>query len=660
MYAQVVLSTVSSFYDKPFTYSIPSELISRAGVGMQVKVPFGKRTAIGYIISVSEKPQEGISGIKDIKEIRGDQPFFSEQSAKAAVWLSRYYVSFLGSALKSVLPPGVSGFERPGGKKRLSVQKKETGLKGSFSLEPLKGLAAELLEPVEQGVFSGALIFKKDKAPSENIYLDLALHLFSSGKGLILLYPDAEYLMPAAKLFTAEFGPAAAVLHSSMPEKERFDEWARIYSGQAKIVLGTRSAVFAPVRDLGMIIVDREEGYAYKQETSPKYNAGEAALFIGRALAVPVVFVSSCPKIETFYKVKSGQFRLFASKDVSEEEKNFPEIVDMNKEKRSAGGIFSLKLTGLLEDTLAKKGKAFLLAGRKGHSTSLYCADCGTCVSCPNCSVPLVYSMETKTVSCGRCGFSTGTSVVCSNCLGHRIKYTGSGTQKIEAEIKRSFPFARTMRVDRDSFSQGQIGQTVIEEFSKGRANVLIGTRLAAKAVDLVDFDLVGIISADAALNSTDFRSAEETFRLLSGLSGPASGNNTQRKIVVQTFKPDHYALHFAQTLDYESFYEKEIEQRKLSIDPPFGGSIKVTISGRDNSAAEKTADTIAGQLREVPGVKILGPAQNAIAMVRGVSRWQILIKGNELDIIKADLSTIMHKSKDRKTSISVDVDPIE
>ena len=660
MYAQVILSTVSSFFDKPFTYSVPPEFASSAKVGMQVKVPFGKRLAVGYIISVSDKPEEGISGIKDIKEVRGEMPFFSRQSVKTALWLSKHYVSFVGSALKAVLPPGVSGFERLGGKKRIVTQESGPILRMPLPSVQPKGTVEELLALVKAGVFAGAMVFKKDSAPSEKIYLEISRHLLSSGKGLILLYPDAEYLNPAAKLFTAEFGPAAAVLHSSLSEKERLSQWLRIYSGEARIVLGTRSAVFAPVKDLGMIIIDREEGYAYKQETSPKYNAGEAALFIGRQVNVPVVFFSSCPTLETFHRAKTGEFCLFGTQEDVTDQKTLLEMVDMNKEKRFSGGIFSQKLLGSLEDVLGKKGRALLLAGRKGHSTFLYCADCGTSVNCPNCSVPLVYSMEEKKVLCGRCGFSAGTSIVCSNCLGHRIKYAGSGTQKVETELKRLFPFAKTLRLDRDSVSTGQIGDKVLDAFSKGQANVIIGTKLAAKAVEFVGFDLVGIISADAALNSTDFRSSEETFRLVSELARPVSADKKPKTVVVQTYKPDHYALSFAQTLDYEGFYQKEIEQRKVSGDPPFGSLINITVSGRDNTAAEAAADVIGQSLCDLSDAKVLGPVQSAISRVRGMSRWQILIKGTELDIIKAELGNIMHSRKDRKVNISIDVDPME
>ncbi|MFA5103692.1 MAG: primosomal protein N' [Candidatus Margulisiibacteriota bacterium] len=660
MYAQVILSTVSSFFDKPFTYSVPEELAAYAKIGMQVKVPFGKRAAIGYIISVSDKPEEGISGIKDIIEIRGEIPFFSGQNVKTALWLSKYYVSYVGSALKAVLPPGVSGFERPGGKKRIVLQESGQNLKApQLSAEPI-GVVAELLSLTKAGTFTGALVYKKDSVPSEQTYLMLARQLLSLGKGLILLYPDAEYLNPASKLFTAEFGTAAAVLHSSLSEKERLAEWLRIYSGEARIVLGTRAAVFAPVKDLGMIIIDREEGYAYKQETSPKYNAGEAALFIGRQTNVPVVFFSSCPTLETFYRAKSGKFRMISiHKDISDQ-KTLLEIVDMNKEKKSSGGIFSQKLLNNLEDVLSRKGKVLLLAGRKGHSTFLYCADCGTSVNCPNCSVPLVYSMEEKKVLCGRCGFSVGTSIVCSNCLGHRIKYAGSGTQKVETELKRLFPFAKTLRLDRDSVSKGQIGDAVVDVFSKGQANVIIGTRLAAKTVDFVDFDLIGVISADASLNSTNFRSTEETFRMLSELAQPVPAGKAPKKVVIQTYKPDHYTLHFAQTLDFEGFYQKEIEQRKASGDPPFGSLINITVSGRDNAAAEGAADKIAQRLQDFSGTKILGPSQSTVAKVRGMSRWQILIKGTELDIIKEELGRMMRGKNDRKINISVDVDPTD
>lgn len=655
VYAQVVLTSASSFFDRAFTYSVPPELAGSARVGMQVKVPFGKRTAVGYIVSLSNYPEEGITGIKDIKEVRGDTPFFTEQSVKIALWLSKHYVSFIGSALKTILPPGFSGFERPKGRKRLSSGPKPiipAPLNASASLD---GAVKEILS-LNSG---GALVLKQNSVPSENIYLELARQMLVRGKGMILLYPDAEYLSPAFGIFRKEFGSAAAVLHSSMPEKDRLSEWKRISSGEAAIVLGTRAAVMAPVISLGLIVIDREEGYAYKQDTSPKYNAGAAALFRSESEKVPAVFFSSCPTPETYHRAKTGELRLIDPDKDSVGSCGKIEMIDMNKEKKAPGGVFSLKLMELLEEVLGKKGSVLLIAGRKGHSTSLCCADCGTSVKCPSCGTLLVYSMEENKVVCGRCGFFSGTSIVCANCLGTRIKFTGAGTQKVDAEIKRAFPFAGTMRIDRDSVSKGRITSKVRKAFDSGDVNVVIGTRLAAKAAEFMDFDLVGVVSADTALSGGGFRSAEETFRLLSELARSSSGKTGSRTVAVQTYNPGHYALRFAGALDLEGFYEKELEYRKAAGDPPFGQLIKVTVSGRSDSAAEISASRLASGL-EVAPAKILGPVRSRVPGSSGQARWQILIKGKDLDIIKAELGRIIRSVRDRSVRVSVDVDPIE
>lgn len=655
MYAQVVLSTVSSFFDKPFTYSVPRDLEASAMVGMQVKVPFGKRTAVGYIISVSDHPGEGITGIKDIMEVRGETPFFSEQSVKTALWLSKYYISFIGSSLKTVLPPGFSGFERSKGKKRLQSEPKAAAASPLNISAPSKGIAADILSATS----GGALVIKNSADRSENTYLELAGHMLSQGKGMILLYPDAEYLSPAVHLFRKELGRAAAVLHSSMPEKDRLSEWKRINSGEAVIILGTRAAVFAPVKNLGLIVIDREEGYAYKQETSPKYNAGTAAVFRSRSEKVPVAFFSSCPTPESYHLARIGAMRMIDAGKGSIACRAKIEIIDMNKEKRSPGGIFSLKLMERLEDVLARKGNVLLIAGRKGHSTSLSCADCGTSVKCPSCGTSLVYSMEDNKILCGRCGFSSGTSIVCANCLGTRIKFTGTGTQKVDAEVRRAFPFARTLRIDRDSVSKGRIASIVSNAFDSGTANVVIGSRLAAKAAELVDFDLVGVVSADTALASGGFRSAEETFRLLYELAVTGRGNKSLSTVAVQTYNPGHYALSFAAALDLEGFYDKELEYRKAAGDPPFGQFIKVTVSGKDELAAETSASRIASGLEAAPA-KVLGPVRSRVPGTRGQAKWQILIKGKDLDIIKAELGGIARSAGVRGVRISVDVDPIE
>lgn len=646
MFAQIVFPTVSSYYDKPFTYKVPPELKSSAAIGMQVKVPFGKRTAIGYIVSLSDKPPDIPAGIKEIKEIRGDSPFFSRESAKAAMWLSKYYVSFLGSALRTVLPPGASGFERPNGRKRLSLGVSPRKVpKPSEEYVPT-GLTREILKSGELGM----LLLGHDADHALKIYMDLARHMVSQGKGIVVLYPDAEYLLPAAKVFKDEFGVLVGVLHSAMPSIERFLEWRRIYSGEATIVLGTRAAVFAPVSRLGLIVVDREEGYGYKQETSPKYNAGTAALFRGRSEGLPVVLSSRCPLPETYHKADSGELKLIHACN-SEPKRGPIEVVDMNTEKRAPGGIFSMKLLSKIEDVLEARGKVLLIAGRRGHSTWLNCADCGTTMKCPGCSAVLVYSMDQNRVICARCGFSSGTSMVCPNCLGSRIRYSGTGAQKVDAEIKRLFATAGTLRIDRDSVSKGSIRPAVEKAFEKDGVSVLIGTHLAAKAADFIRFDLAAVLSADMHLAGGSFRSAEETFRLLYLLSAD--------NVMVQTLNPDHYAVRLAAERDLKGFYERELAQRRSSGDPPFGGLIKIAFSGT-GGRAEEQASLAVTRLQKRSGVRVLGPVPDAQEDQSGQARWQILIKGTDLDIIKEEISGIIRSLKDRRVGISVDVDPVE
>jgi len=665
MYAQVILSRISSFLDKPFVYEVPKELEESAKIGSQVAVPFGRTKAVGYIVEMLEKPPEQIKNIKKLIEVRSSDPLFSEESVEIAAWLSRYYVSFFGSALRMVLPPGISEFEKPRGKKRVKTEVSTENTDPVKQIDPklpeisipAKNILARIEEDIKTKKFSQDLIFQRSYDKDLKVlYLHIARSLISSGKGIIILFPDIEYLSPAAELFTKYFGGETAVIHSSMPEKERLAQWLKVYSGESRIVLGTRTAVFAPVRDLGAIIIDREEGFAYKQETSPKYNCRQAACFIAGKKNIPVILSSSCPDIESFHDSRAcGDKVFFLSEDGFDKKAGAAEVVDMNSQDKT-GGIFSKELFSAISQTLKNKGKVLLIVNRKGFSTYLICADCGNHIECPNCSVPVTYSVQEKSISCRLCGFSKGTSsLVCPNCLGHRIKYMGSGTQKIESELARFFQGIKTLRIDRDSIKKGAIYDVVYELFSKGDADVLIGTQLAAKALDLCDVDLVGVLSVDNALGRADFRSAEETFRLIYNICG----HKNAKRVIVQTYKPEHYAIKYAASLDYEGFYDREIEQRKESGDPPFGQMISILVSGKDKDHTMGVVNDMTKPLERYDGIKVFGPVQASHAKVRGMNRWQILIKGPCLDMIKADLIGVVHALKDRQIKISIDVDPI-
>ncbi|MCX5749906.1 MAG: primosomal protein N' [Candidatus Saganbacteria bacterium] len=665
MYAQVVLSYVSSFVDKPFTYLIPDSLTGKLQIGSQVIIPFGKRKEVGYIVGFLKELPEEIKGMKSIEDVRGNVPFFSADTVEAAKWMSQYYVSFFGSALRTMMIPGVESFENKKGKKRLEITpgpepKRFSSFDHSEKTEPTR-LAPSLPRGLASG-YSIVLLSGPSGSGKTAFYIKSIKEALSKGLGAIILVPEISFSNQLVSAMKEEFAGKIAVIHSSVPQKELIEEWKKIYSGEFKVVLGTRTALFTPVRDLGLIIIDEEEEFTYKQEQNPKYHAREAALFIAKQKNIPVILGSGCPTVETFYKADEKKYRIIKL----ERKKDLPafpliDIVNMREENKNKFGILSKKLVAEMRAVVEKNQKIILLINRRGFAPFLLCEECGNTIVCPNCSVSLSYHAMDKSLHCSRCGFTKTVPVVCPNCMSSDVRFIGTGTQKVEREVARYFPKLKTLRLDKDITDVKKTQDVVIKMFAEGDANILIGTQMAVRTMELTKVSLAGIVSADMALGTPDFRAAESTFQMILEVAGVSKRHNIPEKVIVQTYNADHYAFACAKGYDYERFYGKEILNRRESKYPPYGQVINLMIYGKKPASGQSVAEDIAERLISLKkGIEILGPVQTSLAKVRGRSRWQILIKGRDLDIIKDELRGIVSDPKYRKDySISVDVDPI-
>ncbi len=652
MFAFVAFPKNSFFFNKLFVYNIPQQMLAKAKIGMQVVVPFGKRKTIGYIMSLSESACDNVDNIKDIEEIRGDCPYFFECYAKIAIWLSKYYISFIGSALKIILPPLIAPYEKLNSKTYFCPNfDNYEGEKILFNYD--EDLLPELKKILMREEFSKNLIFNAEGKQLLDEYIKVASALLKLDKSLILLYPDLEYLNPTADIFRAKFGDSVVVIHSFMKEKERMNGWLNAYSGKAKIILGTRSAIFAPAKNLGMIIIDREEGYAYKQETSPKYNIKDVAFYLGKCKNIPVVLSSTFPTVDSYYRTVNREYN-FIDLRMDSNIKNYPKIIDMANEKKFESGFFSSEALDRINDIIAKKGKILLITAKRAHSTILKCVECGHILLCPNCSLPLAYSMDRKKVVCLRCNNELPTHLVCSNCFSSRIKFSGFGAQKVDAEIRRIFKLAKVLRIDRDSIKRSTIGLALKNEIQKKDFNVVVGTLFAEKATEFINFDLIVFINLDVLLQGGSMTVSEEVFRSIYSLS-----KRTSSEILVQTYNPNHYIFKFVKELDAERFYEKELEFRKRFFDPPFSKVIKISFFANNFSDFEKTIQDFMGLLKKHQNIKILGPVLDN-RRKKGDSIWHILLKGNDLGMIKQEINEFLSAYAKAKTKIVVDVDPID
>ena len=627
MYAQVVFSKVSSFTDKEYSYSITEALEPRVKIGAQVLVPFGKRKAVGYVVGLSEAVPEEVKFIKPIFDVMSDVPLFTEDSVKLARWISKYYITFFGSALRLMLPPG----------------------KGIIA-----GCRDTQNKSISQG-YSTTLIFGPSGSGKTQTYIERTRDVVALGEKIVILVPEMTGEHYVVDRFKAEFGDIVSILHSHMTDKERMKEWTRIFSGEAKVVIGTRSALFAPVNNLGLVIIDQEEEFTYKSEQSPKYHAREVAQMICKIKNIPLILGSGCPSVETYHKSKTGEYLLIKLEAKSAGSSEI-KIVDM---KNSRAGALSNEMVENIKDTLDKKEKVVLLVNRRGYAPHLVCNECGKVVECPNCSVSLAYHSPDKNLVCHKCGFKREVPLVCPKCMSTLIRFLGTGTQKIESEIAKHFEDIKIIRIDKDSINKKGMYDTAIKTFIEGGADILIGTQMVIKALEQAETGLVGILSADAALNNPDFKSSESTYEMISEICGTSKRIKPAKKVVIQTYNPDHYAISNAASGDYEGFYENEISNRHQGVYPPFTKIINIVLLGSLAPVVGKYASEIAKKLEELTtAAEIMGPVQTAVTKVRGMSRWQILIKGTDLDIIKQELGRIMHKTP-KNIRLSIDVDPI-
>jgi primosomal protein N' (replication factor Y) len=441
--------------------------------------------------------------------------------------------------------------------------------------------------------------------------------------------------------------------------KQRNIEWERILSGEAKIVLGTRSALFAPLKNLGLIVIDEEYETTYKQEKNPRYHAREVAFKLAEMSRAVVIMGTATPSIETYYHAeKGGCTKLVLSKRIDARPLPPAEIVDMRGEKDY---LLSGKLRAELKETLGRGEQAILFINRRGYFTFVICKTCGHVIECPKCSVALTYHSSVRKLRCSRCNFSTDAPIICPHCQNSSLKYFGMGTQRIENEVADVYPAARILRYDSDTVGRRGSHDIFFAAFAEGKADVLIGTQMVTKGMDIANVTLVGVVSADTILQLPDFRSAEHTFQLLTQVAGRAGRHHLPGKVIIQTYNPDHYAVQFAAKHDYEGFYKQEIEHRRELDYPPFSRLISLLIMSYDEKKLVQTAGDVGNYTRKISKEQVLGPAPAPIYKMRGEFRYRILLKGKEMDDLRQAVEETLQKVLiPPEVRVAVDVDPME
>ncbi|MFJ7667828.1 primosomal protein N' [Lysinibacillus sp. NPDC097195] len=798
LYAEIIVDVATYHVDRSFDYAVPEEWYAVIEKGCRVKVPFGPRNVLGYVVGLKNATDVPTNKIKPIAQILDIEPVFTEEMLQLAKWLKNETICYEIDALQVMLPSALRAKYEKMVKvqdelatlpievqqifgKRQQVNFKEFERAGLLPI--LKQLIAEKIVKVEnvvkqQGnvkevrmvkiaedvqilnnalqeasraakqrslikwmaahlgeIFSPQQIFKEtavsaavlqaviDKGAASfiqeevyrdpftkevartqslqltaeqavaleaiahsietqsastfllqgvtgsgktEVYLQAIQKVLNDGKEAIMLVPEISLTPQMTERFRSRFGEMVAVMHSGLSVGEKYDEWRKIQQGKVRVVVGARSAIFAPFTNLGLIILDEEHESTYKQEDSPRYHARDVAIWRSQYYQCPVILGSATPALESYARAKKGVYTLLTLKQRALHQA-MPTVfvADMREELQKGNrSMFSELLIEGIRSRLERQEQMVLFLNRRGYSSFVLCRDCGTVVQCPNCDISLTYHRTTEKLKCHYCGYEEHVPQICPQCQSEHIRYFGTGTQKVEEEIFKLFPEARVLRMDVDTTKHKGAHEEILQAFGEGQADILLGTQMIAKGLDFPNITLVGVLSADTSLHLPDYRAAERTFQLLTQVSGRAGRHDKPGEVVIQTYTPEHYAIELAKVQDYEPFYEREMFLRRRSGYPPYYFVALIQVSHEDVlMAAEyagRAADWLRGNLSQQ--VSIIGPTVASISRLQNRYRYQCLIKykiePNLIPVLQRLLA--MYRAEWIKQGIlmTVDLDP--
>ncbi len=703
--------------DRQFHYRLPDSLQRRTTcLGMRVRAPFGKnKTLTGYV--VGETNETPSFPTKDILGWMDADPFIDATLLEMAHWLAKRYLCSLGEALACIAPPALEAPKRVNNRTQdwglatgsglplpVAVLGPESSLRppqsSVLSLTPdQERVLSHLLEVVESPRFEPFLLRGVTDSGKTEVYLRVIDHAVARNRQALFLLPEIALTPPFMERLQERYGRGAVGLwHSGIPAGERYRVWTAVRSGQIKVLLGARSAVFAPFPALGVLIMDEEHEPSYKQEDRPRYHTREVALKRAEQTQAVLVMGSATPSLESYWNALQGRYTLLELHSRVEQRRLpavtlidrrppgtvEPEGVAPTRRKRAATfSVFSESLKLAIEQRLARREQIMLFVNRRGFTPFLRCGTCGWVARCPRCSTTLAMHLKeeparvSKLVSrsgreatlrpvpadgilqCHACLHAEPVPIQCPACRGMRLRDYGIGTQRVEEELKKLFPFVKLARLDRDSASKRHVFEKIYRDFASGRVEVLVGTQMIAKGFDFPNVTLVGVVDADVSLHLPDFRSCERTFQLIAQVAGRTGRGTRPGIVLVQTHHPEHYALQSAQAHDYLTFYDREIGYREALRYPPFSQLVHVLIRGTHLTDVQTAAELLDAKLRaETNGVEILGPSPAPYARIRGQFRFQILLKGND-ETLRPALN-LLRRYRASKAFVSVDVDPAD
>lgn len=720
MVVGVLVELSNKNIDKVFEYSVPKLIEEKIQIGIRVRVPFGRMTLEGFVLEIkgsksTEKELREVIDVVDadivlnsemlnlgkkmqemtlatliscyqvmlpkalkakngsnvnikfdtlyrlgdvfydINKLGGNQRKIVEIVKSEVLVLRKKLVEISGSSLKTLVKKGILVEEK---KEHYRVAYKESKLeKKELTISQKKVVAEVVNNPSEVYLLHGVTGSGKTE-----VYMEMIDHYLKLGKSSIMLVPEISLTPQMVNRFQRRFGDKIAAIHSALSDGEKYDEWRRICKKEASIVIGARSAVFAPLDNIGIIIIDEEHSDSYKQsDPIPRYSAKEIALIRGKYHECPVVFGSATPSLEVMARAKRGVYKLLSLPNrVNGKELPHVNIVDMNEEIKNSKGHFSTVLIDKIRSSLDRNEQVILLLNRRGYSSFVTCKNCGYAFKCPNCDITLTYHKSSNTLRCHYCGYGEKVYNQCPSCHEKSLSNLGVGTQKVEEELQDLFPSSKILRMDYDTTSKKGMHEKMISAFKNHEYDILLGTQMVAKGLDFSNVTLVGVINADTALNLPDFRSSENTFSLLSQVAGRSGRSEKEGYVVIQTYNPDHYAINYTKRHDYLGFYEQEMLIRKQLKYPPYFYLCSVRISGKDSHYILNEAMKIKRSLeRNLLSTIILGPSTASIFKMNNIFRYNIILKyKKEMNIYNVLNKVIEHYKTDSKIKIDIDFNP--
>lgn len=712
------------FIDKTFTYKINKEQLSLLKVGMRVVVPFGKQTLEGFVLKIYENKDVSLENkLKEIISIVDTYPILNEELLTLGKYISKTTLCSLMTSYQAMLPKALKAKKKVNmtpkydtyicinygmynndikfnasqekilellkeNKKvkkevlnKISVSSVNTLLKKNILLEEkeenyrynlineekIKFNLNEEQQKVYKEIFNFIntnetfLLYGVTGSGKTNVYMKVIEDVIKNNKTAILLVPEISLTPQIIKRFTSYFSNIA-VLHSGLSDGEKYDEWRKINEGKVNIVIGARSAIFAPLKNIGVIIIDEEHSQTYKQENNPRYNAIDIAKERCKYHNCPLILGSATPSLESFARAKKNVYKLLELKN-RYNNNTMPkvEIIDMNKEFKKASGYFSNTLIDQIKETLERKEQVILFLNRRGYSSFLTCSSCGYVEKCPNCDISLTYHKSSNMLRCHYCGYATKRKKLCPKCQ-EEFKDYGIGTEKVEEELKSLIKDAKIIRMDVDTTTTKNAHAKIINSFLEEKYNILVGTQMIAKGLDFPNVTLVGVLNADIGLNFPDFRSSETTFSLLNQVLGRSGRGNKEGKVLIQTFNPEHYAIAYTKNHDYLGFYNEEMKIRKILKYPPYYYICSIKIISKDYNLASKSSYDVVNYLKQnIKNEIILGPSVCNVFKLNNNYRFQIIIKYKDVNNILEYLTNIEHHYFNKKDiKVEIDFNPLK